>query len=682
MMNFNLSEHTIFRCLSGSRAYGTNTPESDEDFRGVAIPPKEYFLGFLHRFEQAESKPGENHDQPDEMIYGIQKFTSLATKNNPNVLELLFMPEDAILKTTPSWERLIGIRDSFLSTQVKDTYTGYAIAQLKRIKLHRQWLLNPPKHQPTRAEFGLPDNQDLAAFKAKVELANKSGYDAMAMFGEEIQKEAQYKSALNNWNSYLNWQKTRNPARAELEAKFGYDCYTEDTEFLTNGGWKKYDQINETDLLGTVFLRDRHPDYEMGHRKNMGLEFQSFIDRFEGTFTGHLYHLYGNHLDTLVTPNHRMLFERTERASGKKFGWVLEEAAALPDTFSVLTGITPTAKNFKLPDKIKGLPILPHTLMLLMGWFLSEGSIGFRKNKKDTKPKNISITQKKGGRLHNSMEIFQRLHGEAAHSSLYIYQRKPDKYRVHPMDYVLLSIREKTLVQFLTDECGHSKEKHIPEWVFSLSKRLLDILLGSLLGGDGTVRNTSFHSDIYYSSVKQLADDVQRLAFTCGYETSLYGPYSYDPPHHEPMYQVHINKEAPKTRTLIRSQNIERILVKDQRIVCFTVPNGTLVTRRNGHIGIHGNSKHAAHLVRLLRTGYEILMTGKVHVRRPDAEELLAIRREGIWPYEKLEAYAEDMDKELTRIYDENLSPLPKHPNLELIDAVMVEIVSDFLGLR
>jgi hypothetical protein len=36
-------------------------------------------------------------------------------------------------------------------------------------------------------------------------------------------REKQYQSAKMHFDQYLNWKKTRNPARAELEAKHGFD---------------------------------------------------------------------------------------------------------------------------------------------------------------------------------------------------------------------------------------------------------------------------------------------------------------------------------------------------------------------------------------------------------------------------------------------------------------------------
>ena len=51
-MNFNLRDATIYLVLAGSRAYGTNNPESDWDYRGIAISPIETYVGILDNFEQ------------------------------------------------------------------------------------------------------------------------------------------------------------------------------------------------------------------------------------------------------------------------------------------------------------------------------------------------------------------------------------------------------------------------------------------------------------------------------------------------------------------------------------------------------------------------------------------------------------------------------------------------------
>lgn len=84
------------------------------------------------------------------------------------------------------------------------------------------------------------------------------------------------------------------------------------------------------------------------------------------------------------------------------------------------------------------------------------------------------------------------------------------------------------------------------------------------------------------------------------------------------------------------------------------------------------DTKHAMHLVRLLRMGEEALTTGVLKVRRPDAEELLAIRG-GAWSYGDLVAYAEKVDARVrTELYEKSV--LPKKPDTHFAAQIMMEI--------
>ena len=91
------------------------------------------------------------------------------------------------------------------------------------------------------------------------------------------------------------------------------------------------------------------------------------------------------------------------------------------------------------------------------------------------------------------------------------------------------------------------------------------------------------------------------------------------------------------------------------------------------------DTKHAAHLVRLMRMAHEI-MTGKgVIVRRPDADELLAIRR-GEWTYDDLIKYIKDIEDEVQRLYDES-DHLPKKANINKINDLCSELTCRFHGI-
>lgn len=86
----------------------------------------------------------------------------------------------------------------------------------------------------------------------------------------------------------------------------------------------------------------------------------------------------------------------------------------------------------------------------------------------------------------------------------------------------------------------------------------------------------------------------------------------------------------------------------------------------------HGyDTKHAVHLIRLLRMGEEILTRGEVLVDRPDADELLAIRR-GEWAVERVMEEAELRSAALPGLIES--SALPRSPNRDAVDKLVIEL--------
>ena len=189
----------IYKVVAGSQAYGLDTPESDLDVRGVCIPPRRYLLG-LSPFEQWEHQ----EEAGDVVIYALAKFVRLALACNPNVIELLHTDPRHVLFVNDYGRRLLEHRHLFLSKRAGQSFTEYAISQLRRIERHHRWIINPPDHQPTPEEF--------AAWPA----------DGRYKFPDNDAYRA-YQAALKHWNQYQEWQRNRNPARAELERQYGYD---------------------------------------------------------------------------------------------------------------------------------------------------------------------------------------------------------------------------------------------------------------------------------------------------------------------------------------------------------------------------------------------------------------------------------------------------------------------------
>ncbi|NJO18715.1 MAG: hypothetical protein HC877_24245 [Thioploca sp.] len=303
-MNIDLNQSTIFLVKSGSHAYGFATEESDHDYRGIAIPPLRCYIGLIDKFEHAVGKniyehfpiglfeddprvSGASQDKfPDIQIYELTKFVMLALQNNPSIIEILFTDESDWIRCHPIMNRLLEKRDLILTKQAKARFCGYAFQQLKRVKNHRRWILNPIEKMPERSDFDLPErslipndqfgaldslidkqiegfilNQDDLPEHVKIELAtglskmmravwvalnperpypidDDGGYastqEALKQgilyqqgfsynFIELINKEKKYRNALSDWNSYQKWLKERNPKRAKMEQKLTYD---------------------------------------------------------------------------------------------------------------------------------------------------------------------------------------------------------------------------------------------------------------------------------------------------------------------------------------------------------------------------------------------------------------------------------------------------------------------------
>lgn len=127
-------ECLLLEVISGSRAYGTDTPESDTDLRGVFICPRRDFFG-LNYSEQVSDATN------DETYYEIGRFIDLLSKSNPNIMELLFVEADC-LKFRDSILDLI-TPEMVLSRECERTFAGYAMSQIQKARGLNKKIVNP-----------------------------------------------------------------------------------------------------------------------------------------------------------------------------------------------------------------------------------------------------------------------------------------------------------------------------------------------------------------------------------------------------------------------------------------------------------------------------------------------------------------------------------------------------------
>lgn len=286
-MNLNwLDKNIIYVTLHGSQCYGLANEFSDTDVKGICVPPPEVEYNLFHRFEQAENPASlearlshlKNPKNPkfESSVYSLRKFFLLAAEVNPNIIELLHTAPEHHFVCGPLMQKLLENRGLFLSNKARYTFSGYAVAQAKKIERHRKWIVLGEVAKPKREDFGLPKElpkgveEVFGYMKGKVEqwnlnqypldemqrselkdtiwelLTNVSGREvSVANWPDEywagvlnkmtkefslkdevvhyINAERAYSKAKQVYDSWISWKKERNPARRELEEKSGYD---------------------------------------------------------------------------------------------------------------------------------------------------------------------------------------------------------------------------------------------------------------------------------------------------------------------------------------------------------------------------------------------------------------------------------------------------------------------------
>ena len=122
-----LRPRIIYRCQVGSKAFGLAAEDSDDDLRGIYLPPARLHWSLRRLPEQLESADRER----DEVYWELEKFLRLALKANPSVLETLWTP--LVLLADETAQELRAMRQAFLSKHVYKTYSGYVLSQFRRM---------------------------------------------------------------------------------------------------------------------------------------------------------------------------------------------------------------------------------------------------------------------------------------------------------------------------------------------------------------------------------------------------------------------------------------------------------------------------------------------------------------------------------------------------------------------
>lgn len=473
----------------------------------------------------------------------------------------------------------------------------------------------------------------LTAFFAGPEFwdeSDEAGKALMALAPEVVSMKAapRFKGYMKNQLDRLTGVRTGHiPNRPELVEKYGFDCYSDDTQFLTSEGWAFYDDIQSDTLLATI-----EPSSGV-------LAFQHYTERVDKIIEDEMLHIESYDSDLLVTKNHRMLVRGRYTKE-----WKFKACEDLKTNIHRFRNSMLNAQK----DNIK----ISDAYLALVGAYVSEGCVG--KRLVTGAASVLRFEQKFGGRLEKVMTTVN----SEFKCNTYSY---PDK-----RDVTIWTLADKEIASKVDIECRTgSKYKTLPNWIFTLSERQARILLESAIAGDGTLhRNDGW---VYYTISPELADKIQILSLLAGYSAKIWGPY-------EPagMYMIRINHPQEK---YITKKNITTLPKLSQRVVCFTVANETLVTRRNGKPSFHGNTKYAMSVARLALQGIEYFTTGLIEspMSKVDVNFLMKMRSGG-FTYDEAVEHIQYLEVEMHRYIAED--NLPDEPNYSRIYCASQEIHS------
>lgn len=365
-------------------------------------------------------------------------------------------------------------------------------------------------------------------------------------------------------------------------------CFCEDTEVLTRSGWKHFDSVTREDYIAT--------------RSPSGIfMWQRPTDVWQYDYNGEMLHFKAAGTDVLVTPNHRMLFQscpgkqewfetaeqrRNAKASQTHQQFVRSDVTWRGEVpkFLVKDGrdahgdkwfITiPGNKRNNAWESAGRLPSRRINLadwVAFLGLYLAEGST------------QGVMGGKRGGRVSISQveksKHFQRIQKLLPKIAATWSYDNGSTFRIGDMELA------KVLFPL-----GNKYNKFVPEWVKNLPPRYLKILWEWAVVGDGSVQRSQVR---YGTMSKKLADDMQEVLMKLGV-------LAYVKPQKQSTVPTirgrQVKSTVPCYVVLARTTGKTTVAPRPQAVKyrgtvgCVSVPNGVILTRRNGLTMWSGNS--------------------------------------------------------------------------------------------
>ena len=371
--------------------------------------------------------------------------------------------------------------------------------------------------------------------------------------------------------SYRNFMSTELRVTPALTPYMIDFCFSDDTEVLTDNGWKPFQDLEKKDLICT-----------MNAQTNI-IEYQKPTDYIKNKFDGEMILITNTEktIECLVTPSHGIW--RTDRYGN---GLFRQQADSLTDK-----GFIPRTGRWE--GEYQEYFILPE---YYHSWLSGKnGKIFKEKDCKEIKIKmddwlKFMAIYIADGSLHNkyAVNITQSLNSTHLEEVKEILNKLPFEITYSGNSFVINSVQLTAYMRSLA--LGLCNTKFVPDYIKQLPSNQIGLFLSAYLITDGNIHKGQ---NLYYTTSKILADDLQELVLKCGRvadirEKDVKGTLmSVNGKTYKRNFNVYIISERSKFNKFWFETGCRKSqYIKKQKYNGFvydvTVPNHIVYVRRNG----------------------------------------------------------------------------------------------------
>lgn len=346
-------------------------------------------------------------------------------------------------------------------------------------------------------------------------------------------------------------------------------CYDEDTEVLTENGFKKWRDVTICDKLATI-------NPENGYFN--GFEFPKEI--VNKKYNGEMIYFKSNTVDLMVTPNHKIYCSISNTVQNRT------------NPIFSLHGATDILKTGKMiyesPIRMKTSASNPNTteceddaLYKLYGFFIGDGY-----------SPDVNRTSKRQG-------MFFHINLKRKINYLFSIQKeiKGMKINILKNNKYEVSVPNMNTYNFRKMFYNNNKEKTFPLSFLKMSNNQFRCFIDGLLNSDGHIAGVSKNFE-YSTTSYELIERLQSLGSINGTNIT-YTISNNGDDKTKTCYRVYFWRNRGQNPMFNDSRNSKAIVeIKKYNgsIYCASVSTGLLVVRRNGKFVLSGNSSPLEHV--------------------------------------------------------------------------------------